>query len=90
MSKHQIQPEWVWRIGRVARGGTAEPVSRGHILRRERDRKIFIFPVQLATSRIGNITRFIHTLLDVMNIHSLLFFVSPRLMEPLVTTRHDG
>ena len=27
-----------------------------------RDREIFIFPVQLTTSRIGNLTRLIHTL----------------------------
>ena len=27
------------------------------------DREIFIFPVQLTTSRIGNLTRLIHTLL---------------------------
>ena len=26
------------------------------------DREIFIFPVQLTTSRIGNLTRLIHTL----------------------------
>ena len=33
------------------------------------DRGIFIFPVQLTTSRIGNLTRLIHTLLYVMTIH---------------------
>ena len=33
------------------------------------DREIFIFPVQLIRSRIGNLTRLIHTLLYVMNIH---------------------
>ena len=44
--------------------GTAEPVSLDQILRRERgDREIFIFPVQLTTHRIGNLTRLIHTLL---------------------------
>ena len=34
VSKHQIQPEQ--EMGRFTRGGTAEPVSRGQILRRER------------------------------------------------------
>ena len=34
------------------------------------DREIFIFPVQLTTSRIGNLTRLIHTLLYVMTIHT--------------------
>ena len=32
------------------------------------DRGIFIFPVQLTTSRIGNLTRLTHTLLYVMTI----------------------
>ena len=32
---------------------------------------MFIFPVQLTTSRIGNLTRLIHTLLYVMTIHTL-------------------
>ena len=32
------------------------------------DRGMFIFPVQLTTSRIGNLTRLIHTLLYVMTI----------------------
>ena len=31
-------------------------------------REIFIFPVQLTTSKIGNLTRFIHTLLKVLTI----------------------
>ena len=30
---------------------------------------MFIFPVQLTTSRIGNLARLIHTLLYVMTIH---------------------
>ena len=51
------------------RDGTAEPVSQGQLLKRERDREIFIFPVQLTTDRIGNHTRLIHTLLKVMAIH---------------------
>ena len=49
---------------RLTRDVTAEPVSRDQIFRRERnaDTEIFIFPVQLTTSRIGNLTRLIHTL----------------------------
>ena len=51
-------------MSRLTLEGTAEPVLRDQILRRERrQEKIFIFPVQLTTSRIGNLTRFIHTLL---------------------------
>ena len=33
------------------------------------DREIEYFPVQLTTSRIGNFTRLMHTLLNVMTIH---------------------
>ena len=33
------------------------------------DREIFIFPVQLTTSRIGNLTRLIHTLAICATIH---------------------
>ena len=36
------------------------------------DRGMFIFPVQLTTSRIGNLTRLIHTLLNVMTIHTYI------------------
>ena len=38
----------------------------------EADRGMFIFPVQLTTSRIGNLTRLIHTLLYVMTIHTYI------------------
>ena len=33
---------------------------------------MFIFPVQLTTSRSGNLTRLIHTLLYVMTIHTYI------------------
>ena len=36
------------------------------------DRRILIFPVQLTTSRIGNLTRLIHTLLYMMIIHTYI------------------
>ena len=49
-------------MSRLTRDGTAEPVSRDQMLRRERDREMFIFPVELPTSRMGNLTRLIHTL----------------------------
>ena len=49
-------------MSRLTRNGTAETVSRDQILRRERGQGIFIFPVQLTTSRIGNLTRLILTL----------------------------
>ena len=42
-------------MNRLTRDGTAEPVSRDQVLRRE-PREILIFSVQLTTSRIGNFT----------------------------------
>ena len=46
--------------------GTAEPVSRDHIVRRERVRGNIIFPVQLtSTNRIGNQARFLNKNLNV-------------------------
>ena len=53
----------------LTRDGTAEPISRDQILRHARGQGNIIFPVQLTTSRIGNLTRLIHTLLHVMTIH---------------------
>ena len=50
-------------MSRLVRDGTAEPVSRDQILRHARGQGNIIFPVQLTTSRIGNLTRLIHTLL---------------------------
>ena len=44
------------------------------------DRGMLIFPVQLTTSRIGNLTRLTHTLLYVMTIHTYIhtYCRSPR------------
>ena len=57
-------------MSRLTRDGAAEPVSRDQILRYARGQGNIIFPVQLTTSRIGNLTRLIHTLLYVMTIHT--------------------
>ena len=59
-------------MSRLTRDGTAEPVSRDQILRHARGQGDIIFLVQLTTSRIGNLTRFIHTLLYVMTIHTYI------------------
>ena len=59
-------------MSRLTRDGMAEPVSRDQILRHERGQGNIIFPVQLTTSRIGNLTRLIHTLLYVMTIHTYI------------------
>ena len=73
-------------MSRLTRDGTAEPVSRDQILRRERGQGIFVFPVQLTTCRIGNLTRLIHTLAICVTIQgSLLLY-----MHICVTTAGRG
>ena len=60
-------------MSRLTRDGTAEPVSRDHILRREREQGNIDFPCfQLTTSRIGNFTRLIHTLATCVTIHTYM------------------
>ena len=59
-------------MSKLTRDETAEPVSRDQILRHARGQGNIIFPVQLTTSRIGNLTRLIHTLLYVMTIHTYI------------------
>ena len=57
---------------------------------------MFIFPVQLTTSRIGNLTRLIHTLLYVMTIHTYIHtysgfgFVFTTFVMYITTTMCDG
>ena len=58
-------------MSRLTRDGTAETVSRDQILRRERGQGKFIFPVQLTTCRMGNLTRLIHTLAICVTIHNV-------------------
>ena len=57
-------------MNRLAWDGTTEPVSRDQIIRRERGQEKNAFLVQLTTSGIGNHTGLIHTLLNVMTIHT--------------------
>ena len=59
-------------MSRLTRDGTAEPVSRDQILRHAPGQGNIIFAVQLTTSRIGNLTRLIRTLLYVMAIHTYI------------------
>ena len=65
-------------MSRLTRDGTAEPVSRDQILRHAREQGDILSPVQLATSRIDNLTRLIHTLLYVMTIHTYIHTVHLR------------
>ena len=59
-------------VNRLTRDGTAEPISRDQILRHARGQGNIIFPVQLTSSRIGNLTRLIDTLLYVMTMHTYI------------------
>ena len=70
VSKHQIQPEFGDEQAGAGREGT------------HGDTGIFIFPVQLTTSRIGNLTRLIRTLLCVMNIHTYIYTSCPLPPKP--------
>ena len=69
VSKHQIQPgyrEWTGWCGT----GRLNPSRETKFSGTHGDRGMFIFPVQLTTSRVDNLTRPIHTLLYVMTIHN--------------------
>ena len=63
--KHQIQPEY----GDEQADGRLNPSRETKFSGPYGDRGILIFLDQLTTSRIGNLTRLIHTLLYVMTIH---------------------
>ena len=54
------------------------------------DRGILVFPVQLTTSRIGNLTRLIHTLLYVMTIHTYIHTYIPNSPGVAVSVDYFG
>ena len=76
VSKHQIRPEY--GDEQVNAEGTAEPVSRDKFSGANANREIFVFPVQLTTSRIGNLTRLIHTLAIMCDYTYILHGSKPR------------
>ena len=59
---------------RLTRAGTAKPVSRDQILRRERGQGNIYFSVQLTTIRIGNLTRLILTL-DISDDYTYITYI---------------
>ena len=63
-------------MSRLTRDGTAEPVSRDQILRREREQGIIHFPVQLTTCRTGNLTWLIHTLAICVTIQRKFYSIA--------------
>ena len=62
VSKHQIQPEYGDEQADAVQDCRNRLARPNYQARANGDRGIFIFPVQLTTSRIGNLTRLIHTL----------------------------
>ena len=76
-------------MSRLTRDGTAEPSHETKLsgTNFNADGEIFIFPVQLTTSRIGNLTRLIHTLAiyvmcDNTYIHACLVGGNPTMNTP--------
>ena len=69
VSKHQIQPEYE---DEQTDTGRLNPSRETKLTDTYGGRGILIFPVQLTTSRIGNLTRLIHTPLYVMTIHTYI------------------
>ena len=67
VSKHQIQPEYGDEHAAAGRDCQEAKFSGTNA-----DREIFIFPVQLTTSRIGNLTRLIHTLPAICDGHTYI------------------
>ena len=59
-SKHQIQTEN--EKAHAGRDGRTRLATPNYLARTGTDREIFVFPVQLTTSRIGNLTRLIKSL----------------------------
>ena len=73
VSKHQVQPEYGEE---QADAGRLNPSRETKFSGTYGDRGIFIFTVQLTSSRIGNLTQLIHTLLHVMAIHTYINVIS--------------
>ena len=70
VSKHQIQPKYGDEqadVGREYQTRLARPISQA---RTNADREILFFPVQLTTTRNGNLTRLVHTLALCVTIHT--------------------
>ena len=73
VSTNQSDLARVWRMSGLRRDGTDDPSRETKFAGANGDRKIFIFPVQLTTGRIDNLTRLIYTLLNVLTIHRYIY-----------------
>ena len=59
-------------MSRLTRDGTPNPSRETKFSGAKGDREAFIFPVQLITSRIGNHTRLVHTILYMIIIDTYI------------------
>ena len=64
-------------MSKLTRDATTEPSRETKLSGANGDKEMSIFPVQLTSSRIGNLTRLIHTFLHVMNINCTYKTVAP-------------
>ena len=62
-------------MSRLTRDGRSNPSRKTKFSGANWDREVSIFHVQLITSRIGNLTRLIHTLLYVMTTQTYIHTV---------------
>ena len=72
VSKHQIQLEYGDEQADAGRTGLPSPSRETKFSGANGDREIFIFRVQLTMSRIGNLTRLIHTLAICVTMHTYI------------------
>ena len=73
--KHQIQPEYGDEQADAGRDRRTNPSRETKFSGANADSEIFIFPVQLTTCRIGNLTRMIHNLGICVTIHTYILYV---------------
>ena len=64
-SKHHIQPEYGDEQADAGRDWLPIPSRETKFSGANADKEIWIFPFQLTTCRIGNLTRLIHTLANL-------------------------
>ena len=77
-SKHHIQPEYGDEQADAVRDCRTR-LARPKFSDANGDREKICFSLQLTTSKIGNLTRLIHTLLYVMSIH--IYVLSRQILE---------
>ena len=76
VGKHQIRPEYGDEQADAGRG-LPKPSRETKFSGTNVDRDILVFPIQLTTSRIGNLTRLIRNLAICVTIHLLVSWARP-------------